>query len=258
MHIVQPLPITAMTLVSPLGRGLAATADALQEERSGLEPCRFDGLTLNTHVGRVVGVEDAPVIAWLNDYDGRNTRLAQLALQTDDFEDRVRDAAKRHGTHRVAVVIGTASSGIQEAEHAYAGRRSEHDPLQSFRFEYSQSHFSVARFVQSYLGLSGPVFSVSTACSSSSKAFSDAQQLINIGLCDAAVVGGVDSLCWMSLCGFHSLQLLSTRPCRPNDAGRDGISIGEAAGFALLERDPERSVETSITLLGCGESCDAY
>jgi 3-oxoacyl-[acyl-carrier-protein] synthase-1 len=247
-----------MTLVSPLGRGLAATADALREERSGLAPCRFEGLILNTHIGLVAGVEDAPVVPQLNDYDGRNNRLAQLALQADAFEDRVRDAAKRHGGHRIAIVIGTASSGIQEAEHAYAGRRSEREPLQSFRFEYSQSHFSVARFVQSYLGLSGPVFSVSTACSSSSKAFSDAQQMIAIGLCDAAVVGGVDSMCWMSLCGFHSLQLLSTRPCRPNDADRDGISIGEAAGFALLERDPDRSAESSIALLGCGESCDAY
>src|SRR5262245_16476776 len=130
---LAPLAITAMTLVSPLGRGMEATANALQQERSGLEPCRFDGLTLDTYIGLVAGLEDAPVVPTFNDYDGRNNRLAQLALQTDDFADWVQDAARRYGTHRIAIVIGTTSSGIQEAERAYAGRRSEREPLQSFR-----------------------------------------------------------------------------------------------------------------------------
>src|SRR5262249_4399210 len=134
-------------------------------------------------------------------------------------------------------VIGTTSSGIQEAERAYTERADKPGPLQSrFHFEYSQSHFSVTDFVRRYLGLQGPGFAVSTACSSSSKVFVDAQQLLGTQMCDAVVVGGVDSLCWMSLCGFHSLQLLSKQPCRPTDANRDGLSIGEAAGFALVER----------------------
>jgi 3-oxoacyl-[acyl-carrier-protein] synthase-1 len=159
----------------------------------------------------------------------------------------------------IATIIGTTSSGIQEAEHAYAARRSEADPLpSSFRFEHSQSHFSAVEFVRDALGLTGPAFAVSTACSSSSKAFADAQQLIAGGTCDAAVVGGVDSLCWMSLCGFNSLQLLASAPCRPNDADRDGLSIGEAAGFALIERRSAVDAALGVQLVGCGESCDAH
>src|SRR5262249_21387531 len=86
----------------------------------------------------------------------------------------------------------------------------------------------------------------------------DAQQLLTVDLCDAVVVGGVDSLCWMSLCGFNSLQLLSTRPCRPADADRDGLSIGEAAGFALIERSEAARGRGLVRLLGTGESCDAH
>lgn len=249
-----------MTLVSAVGRGLVETEAALRDERTGLIPCRFDGLVLETYIGVVGGIDDAPVTPALCAYDCRNSRLAQIALRTDGFETAVRAAVARYGAGRVGLVVGTTSSGIQEAEHAYAARRSEAEPLSAaFRFEYSQSHYSVTDFLRRYLGLQGPAFTVSTACSSSSKAFADARQLLAADLCDAVVVGGIDSLCWMSLCGFHSLQLLSARPCRPNDAKRDGISIGEAAGFALLEKaGPEKTRPAIVRLLGCGESCDAH
>ena len=254
---MEPLHIRAITLVSALGRGMAATAAALRAEKSVLVPCAFDGLTLDTHIGVVAGLEQVPVLSRLHAHDCRNNRLAQMALQTDDFEARVQDAIGRYGAWRIATIIGTTSSGIQEAEHAYAGRHSEVEGLDpSFSFEYSQSHFSVTAFVREYLGLRGPAYTVSTACSSSNKVFADARQLIAAGACDAVVVGGVDSLCWMSLCGFNSLQLLSRGPCRPNDANRDGLSIGEAAGFALLER--ESTAGSGVKLLGCGESCDAH
>lgn len=254
---MEPLHITAITLVSGVGRGMAATADALRAEKTALVPCVFDGLTMDSYIGIVPGLEEAPVPERLRRHDCRNNRLAQTALQTDSFEARVKDAIGRYGTGRIATVIGTTSSGIQEAEHAYAQRQAETERLTpSFNFEYSQSHFSVTAFVRDYLGLRGPAYTVSTACSSSNKVFADARQLITVGACDAAVVGGVDSLCWMSLCGFNSLQLLSRGPCRPNDAGRDGLSIGEAAGFALLEREPAAS--GGVKLLGCGESCDAH
>lgn len=256
---MEPLGITAVTLVSAIGRGLSATTTSLQEGKSGLVPCNFDGLALNTYIGMVAGIEDAPVISNLRPYDCRNSRLAQVALRTDGFEASVQEAIKRFGAGRIGTIIGTTSSGIQEAEHAYATRRADSDALpMSFSFEHSQSHYSVTHFVRCYLGLSGPAFTVSTACSSSAKAFVDAQQLIASGICDAVVVGGVDSLCWMSLCGFHSLQLLSSRPCRPNDANRDGLSIGEAAGFALLERIAAGGPRPLVKLLGYGESCDAH
>lgn len=253
------LGITALTLVSAIGRGLALTEAALRDGRAGLAPCDFEGLSLNTYIGRVPGIEDVPVVQELMAYDCRNSRLAQMALRTDGFEEAVRRAVARYGQGRIGVIIGTTSSGIQEAERAYAERGAETGPLRrAFQFEYSQSHYSVTDFVRRYLGLHGPAFTVSTACSSSSKVFVDAQQLLGADVCDAVVVGGVDSLCWISLCGFHSLQLLSTLPCRPADAQRDGLSIGEAAGFALIERPVAGADRAIVQLLGGGESCDAH
>jgi 3-oxoacyl-[acyl-carrier-protein] synthase-1 len=102
------------------------------------------------------------------------------------------------------------------------------------------------------------VFVISTACSSSSKAFANAQRMIDCGLIDAAIVGGVDSLCLTTLHGFQSLQLLSERPCSPYGAGRNGISIGEAAAFVLLTRAPAQLPTGAILLRGVGESSDAH
>src|SRR4029078_5128522 len=119
---------------------------------------------------------------------------------------------------------------------------------------YRHSMFAVSEFVRTRLGLAGPAMTVSTACSSSAKVFAQAARANAAGVCDAAVVGGVDSLALSTLLGFHSVGLLSREPCRPFDADRDGISIGEAAGFALL--DP--AAESNVALVGCGERCDAY
>jgi 3-oxoacyl-[acyl-carrier-protein] synthase-1 len=103
-------------------------------------------------------------------------------------------------------------------------------------YPYCHNTFSVAAFVRGYLGLSGPAAVISTACSSSAKVFASAARLMRAGLCDAAVVGGVDSLCLTTLYGFSALELTAAGPCRPCDVERDGLSIGEAAGFALIER----------------------
>ena len=122
-------------------------------------------------------------------------------------------------------------------------------------FDYAHTHdmFSSARYVRAALGLRGPALVVSTACASSAKTMIDAGHLIHAGLCDAAVVGGVDTLCRLTLRGFASLELISPDPCRPCDAARTGISIGEAAGFALLERG-----EGPLHLLGAGATSDGY
>jgi 3-oxoacyl-[acyl-carrier-protein] synthase-1 len=128
--------------------------------------------------------------------------------------------------------------------------------LPELRYRHTQNLFSVSDFVRRHLELAGPVASISTACSSSAKVFAAASRVIASGLCDAVVVGGVDSLCLMTLYGFGSLGLLSDRPCRPCDVDRNGLSIGEAAGFMLLERPGRR--KTDIALLGYGESSDAY
>ena len=135
------------------------------------------------------------------------------------------------------MVLGTSTSGILAAEEAYARRDEATGALPgSFHYAGTQDLFSLAGYVRAALGLRGPALVVSTACASSARCFMDAAHLMRTGVCDAAVVGGADTLCRMTLHGFASLELLSPTPCRPCDAGRRGISIGEAAGFALLER----------------------
>jgi 3-oxoacyl-[acyl-carrier-protein] synthase-1 len=229
----------------------------LRESRSGLCPNDFADAALETWIGRVDGLEEAPVIERLAEFDCRNNRLAQLGLRQDGFEDAVARARDRYGARRIAVLIGTSTSGVHETELAYRKRDASTGALPAnFRYRYSQNVFSVADFVRRYLELHGPAAVISTACSSSAKVFASAHRLIEAGFADAAVVGGVDSLCLTTLYGFGSLELLSREPCRPCDAARDGISIGEAAGFALLER--AGAGHGKIALLGYGESSDGY
>jgi 3-oxoacyl-[acyl-carrier-protein] synthase-1 len=157
------------------------------------------------------------------------------------------------------VILGTSTSGILETEHAYRRRDAQTGKLPSdYRFQHTHNLYASADYVQRALALTGPAAMVSTACSSSAKVFASATRLIELGLCDAAVVGGVDSLCLNTLYGFASLELVSAGPCRPCDAERNGISIGEAAGFALLERAQDARAHSGVALLGYGESSDAY
>ncbi len=255
---MTPLAITSSTLTNSLGRGQYATLNALRDNRSGLRPCDFMDAELATWIGKVDGLDDFAVTGTLAQYDCRNNRLAQLGLQQDRFIDAVENAKARYGSNRIAVIMGTSTSGILLTEQAFRQRDSETGKLPD-SFHYTETHelSAVAEFSRRYLGLTGPSMAISTACSSSAKVFASAQRLIAAGLCDAAVVGGVDSLCFTTLYGFASLELVSPRPCRPADANRDGISIGEAAGFALLER-VAAAPAGGIALLGYGESTDAH
>lgn len=252
---MHPLTLSNYTLVSALGPGLDATLAALRERRSGLRPCDFLDARLDTYIGRVDGLEEAPIIGELSRFDCRNNRLAQMALRQDGFAQAVAAARAHYGAQRIGVIIGTSTSGILETELAYRRRDPATGALPAtFSYPHTHNSFSVADFTRRYLGLEGPALAISTACSSSAKVFASAQRLIASNVCDAAVVGGVDSLCLTTLYGFSSLELVSDQPCRPADARRNGISLAEAGGFALLER----SREGGIALLGYGESTDAY
>ena len=255
---MQPLAITRFSIVNCLGAGARAVFDALCEKRSGLAPCDFEDAKLPTWIGRVAQLESAGVRSDLAAWDCRNNRLAQLGLELDGFAGSVAAARSRYGAARIGVFVGTSTSGILETELAYRRRDSRTGALPpDFRYAETQNTYSLADFVRRYLGLQGPAFVVSAACASTAKVFGNAARMISAGVCDAAVVGGVDSLCLTTLCGFHSLELTSRGPCRPFDAERDGISIGEGAGFALLER-PNGKDEPAARLLGIGESSDAH
>ncbi len=256
---ISPIILSAYTLTNALGAGREATLSGLRAEASGLRPCDFPGVDLPTWTGRVSGLEleSASLPPALKAFECRNHRLALMALQQDGFMNAVTRAIRHHGTGRVAVIIGTSTSGILETELAYRAR----DPLTGklpgdFRYRHTQNTFAPADFVRTVLGLTGPALTLSTACSSSAKVFASAARMLAARWCDAAVIGGVDSLCNTTLYGFSSLELISDEPCRPADRDRKGISIGEAAGFALLERATPG--DGRLALLGYGESADAY
>nr|MBL8410008.1 beta-ketoacyl-[acyl-carrier-protein] synthase family protein [Dechloromonas sp.] len=256
---MTPLLISAHTATTCLGSGLDATLAALRAGRSGLAPCAFESVRLDTWIGEIAGVDAQVLPAHLAAYDCRNNRLAQLGLEADGFADRVRATIARYGKDRVGVFLGTSTSGILQTELAYRRRDPETGALpDDFIYRTTHNSFSLAEFARDYFGLEGPAMAISTACSSSAKVFAAAARLLALGSIDAALVGGVDSLCLTTLYGFASLQLTAPQPCRPYDAARNGISIGEGAAFALLERAPAAPEAGSLLLLGTGESSDAY
>jgi len=256
---VTPLLISQFTATTCLGRGLAPTRAALRDVASGLRRCAFETVALDTWIGEVAGVDDVRLPAPLARHDCRNNRLAQLGLETDGFAEAVRAAIGRYGRSRVGVILGTSTAGILQTELAYRRRDPASGALpDDFIYETTHCSYSVAGFAREYFGLDGPAVVVSTACSSSAKVFAAAERMMRCGLVDAALVGGVDSLCLTTLYGFSSLELTSREPCRPYDEGRSGISVGEGAAFALLEPVPDSLDADAVLLLGAGESSDAY
>ena len=257
---MTPVLLSHFTATSCLGYGNAATLAALRLQRSGLQPCQFETVhDLATYVGEVAGVDAVELPASLAAYNCRNNRLAWLGLQQDGFSDAVEAAIARHGRRRVGVFLGTSTSGILETEQAFRHR----DPVsgalpEEFVYRTTHNTYSVADFVRTAFQLEGPAVVVSTACSSSAKVFASAARMLAAGLIDAAIVGGVDSLCLTTLYGFNSLELLSPEPCRPFDIARKGLSIGEAAAFILLERPGAQLNADAVLLLGAGETSDAH
>ncbi|PKO35435.1 MAG: beta-ketoacyl-[acyl-carrier-protein] synthase II [Betaproteobacteria bacterium HGW-Betaproteobacteria-7] len=255
---MTPLLLSHYTATTCLGRGLDATRAALHDGRSGLAPCAFETVRLDTWIGEVAGVDDIRLPAPLARYDCRNNRLTLMGLETDGFAERVRLAIERYGRDRVGVFLGTSTAGILQTELAYRRR----DPVSGalpadFHYRTTHNSFSLAEFTRAYFDITGITMAISTACSSSAKVFAAAARQLALGTIDAAIVGGVDTLCLTTLYGFSSLELTSPLPCRPYDPARNGISVGEGAAFALLER-PAGLLPGSVLLLGTGESSDAY
>lgn len=253
---IHPLAVRAYTVTSALGQGLESHLAALSSGRGGLRQNDFSSAPLACWIGRVDGVEDAALPAAHAAWECRNNRLAWLGLHQDRFLEHALDARQRYGAARVALVLGTSTASIGATEEGYRHLDENGHMPPDLRRPLIHAPHSLAGFVAEALGLEGPCLTVSTACSSSAKVFANAERLIRLGLADAAVVGGVDTLCDSVLFGFNALELVSPEPCRPFDQARRGISIGEAAGFALLERVD--AAPDALRLLGYGESSDAH
>lgn len=180
----------------------------------------------------------------------RNNQLALVALE--QIRESVNQAIARFGADRVGIVVGTSTSGISGTEAALEYfANTGHLPQ---GFHYSQQEMgSVAEFLANELQVRGPAYVHSSACSSSAKAMASAARLIKLGICDAVITGGVDSLCRFTVAGFSALESVSKQRCQPMSANRDGINIGEGAAFFLMSTE-----ESDVALLGWGESSDGY
>ncbi|WP_158882534.1 beta-ketoacyl-[acyl-carrier-protein] synthase family protein [Rhodanobacter sp. L36] len=253
---MNPLAVSAYTVTSAIGHGLVAHLHALEHARSGLRHNDFSSAPLDCWIGRVDGIEDRPLPTAFARWECRNDRLAWLGLNQDGFLERVRAARDRYGAKRVALLLGTSTSSIGATEESYRRLDADGGLPDDMLWPPVHAPHSLSAFVAEALGIEGPCLTVSTACSSSAKVFANAERLMRLGLVDAAVVGGVDTLCDSVLFGFNALELVSPEPCRPFDASRNGISIGEAAGFALLERADV--APHAPRLLGYGEASDAH
>jgi 3-oxoacyl-[acyl-carrier-protein] synthase-1 len=202
---------------------------------------------------RPVGAVSAELPAldgWPVEMRSRNNQLALAAAE--QLRDAVAAAVDRYGVDRVAVVIGTSTSGIGESEAAIRAHAKTQSMPSTYAFAQQELQ-SPSAFLASALGIRGPAFVHSSACASSAKAMAAAARLLRLGAADAVVTGGVDSLCAFTLAGFDSLHLLSGSRCNPLSANRDGINIGEAAAFFLMTREP-----ATVSLRGWGESSDGH
>jgi 3-oxoacyl-[acyl-carrier-protein] synthase-1 len=237
-------------VIGPLGAGKRDVLEnLLAGNGAGMEP--YEGLLTGrtTIVGRVRG-ELPPAPAELAELDCRNNRLLAHAL--DEVRPAVAGLRAELGPKRVAVVLGTSTSGIAAGEEAALSLAREGASPKGYHYR-QQELGTAAEFAARYLGLEGLRYTISTACSSSAKAFASAARLFSAGFCDAAIVGGVDSLCLLTLNGFDALESLSPQRCNPFSANRRGINIGEGACVFVVSRRP-----SAIRLCGVGESSDGY
>ncbi|MNO30035.1 3-oxoacyl-[acyl-carrier-protein] synthase 2 [compost metagenome] len=244
--------LNALGVVCALGHGPAEVAARLfSADGSGMQPEAGWIPGRSTLVGAVSGA--LPALPLAEQHSRNNQLLYSAALQ---IEPAIRQAIERHGAHRIAVILGTSTSGIAEASadiahYLQAGQFPAH-------YRYDQQALSApAEFLADWLQLSGPAYVISTACTSSGRALLSARRLLDLGACDAVLCGGVDSLCGLTLNGFNALEALSEQRCNPFSVNRKGINIGEAAALFLMTRERTRE-GPCIALLGAGASCDAH
>jgi 3-oxoacyl-[acyl-carrier-protein] synthase-1 len=254
-----PLPITACSVFSACGPGTQSLYAALLDGHHCLHPPRLFDIDFPAYCGEIADNLLPRLNPSLQKFSTRNARIALATINhpADGLRSAVEQAVDRYGAQRVGIVLGTSTSGIYETENAYTYLEEHGRTPASFSLPNQHSWVATAHFLQAELGLEGPCYVISTACSSSSKSLASAQRLITTGVCDAVLTGGVDSLCRLTMHGFKSLDIMSEQPCTPLDKDRKGISLGEGAGLLLLEK-PHDTFSHCVHLLGCGESSDAH
>ena len=242
--------LNALGVICALGRGQnEVSRNLFSGDCSGM---RAESGWVPERVLPVGGVrsELVAIPAELRPQSSRNNQL--LLEAASQIESELRQAIHTYGASRVGIVLGTSTSGIDEASRGIAHYLRE----QQFPgdYDYQQQELSApANFLADWLHVSGPAYVISTACTSSARALMSAQRLLDLGVCDAVICGGVDSLCKLTLNGFTSLEAVASERCNPFSVNRNGINIGEAAVLFLMTKTP-----APIALLGSGASCDAH
>jgi 3-oxoacyl-[acyl-carrier-protein] synthase-1 len=246
----QPLPVTGYANVNALGATRAEILDALAAGRTGLLPPSAP-LGFQTAVGEVrARLPDmpAPLHAW-------TTRMARMALLlVEQLDEPLRRARSRWRPERIAVLLGTSTAGAETTERAFQAYVRDGALPDAYDFRKQHTYGAALHVVAELTGARGPAWTISTACTSSAKPLASAQRLIAADVIDAAVVGGIDTLCSLTLQGFHALQALDRRPCRPFSSERAGLSLGEGGVLAVVER----AGEARVLVEGVGETSDAY
>lgn len=247
--MLPPVYLHALGMINALGADTDSIASALAASESpGMGPMRLK--SGDAFVGRVIAPLDIAPSPALARFDCRNNRMLLAALA--QIRPAIEAARERYGPARIGIVLGTSTSGVSAAEQAFA-HRTETGGLPE-RFDYRQMEIGTAApFAAAALNLQGPAFTISTACTSSAKAFAAARRLLQLNLCDAMIVGGVDTLCELTVQGFASLDSTSLTRTNPMSRNRNGINVGEGAAVFLMTRD-----EGAVRFAGAGESSDAH
>ncbi len=237
-------------LINALGADNAEIKTSLEHNRSGL---KSDHSWLADGQTTFLGAVDSKLPEIPQNFSRHQSRNNQLLLAAlAQIRPQLDRLIEQYGKQRIAIIMGTSTSGIHEGELAVAHHIKYQQKLK--HYDYQQQQLAdPSQFLASYLGLTGPAYTISTACSSSARAISSGACLLESGLVDVALVGGADSLCRMAINGFHSLEAISDERCAPFSRHRKGINIGEAAGLMLLAKEPEQ-----IALMGWGASSDAW
>lgn len=214
----------------------------------------YNFLTLNNELPleaeQYVGQVQLPELAELDSIATTNNKLAYLAYQ--QIEPSLTPLINQYGAHRVAVIIGTSTASIYEGELARKSLLLTGSFPDSYHY-HVQEMSSPATYIAHLAKAKGPVYGISTACSSSGKSLISAKALLDANLADVVIAGGVDSLTQLTVNGFQSLESISKSQCQPFSKNRDGINIGEAAALFIVTKDQD-----GIQLLGAGETSDAY
>ena len=243
--------INCYASISALGNTKDTIIKSLCSEKKAYLTARSDMINggKTAYYGCVENCE-LPDISKYKEHNTRNNRF--LAYLCEELKEQIKYFTDKYAPDRIGVVMGTSTSGLSESEEEI--KRFKESNVRSDNYFYSFQEFGdPAMFLSEYLKISGPSYTISTACSSSSRALVSARRLIESGLCDVVIAGGADTLSTVPINGFNSMGLISSNPCTPFCEGRDGISIGEAGGLMVLSKE-----KSNLTLKGIGESSDAY